>query len=395
MNYLRAYTPRVRPLNYDSLRSEIGCLPISGSKVNELLPFSEECVTTIQPDATFDRSDLVSTFLGPDDHLAPEEPYATSWSVWQATTTIRVGQFSTITLPSNSLGEESRLFAGTVTTKLSGAFNRQGRLVIAIQKSTGIIQIRRYTDELGAVATIEFAGTSPALIYLGLVFVSELPEQSEVVCYYLRSEKPGMIFVRLESDDFAIEHPVNNQIRATPNRLLYAKVADRRVILRARDELDRYLTYESDPYELTSTDTIDLGATISGGEYFNTGVNADADEEEISLGATITDGLYFLAIVEPVGEVPDAANFYTQSGFNLERDAGTRVFSHLDVGKRYTSTANPLRTGIIIAIVDNDNATVDSDLEWVHDNITFSALSSQRITLNVSITSGEYVSAEI
>lgn len=394
MNYLRAYTPRVRPLNYDSLRSEIGCLAINGSKVHELLPFSEECVTTIQPDATFNRSDLVSTFLGPGNHLVPEEPYTTSWSVWQAATTIRIGKFSEISLPSNSLGEESRLFAGTVTTKLSGAFNRQGRLVIAIQKSTGIIQIRRYTDELGAVATIEFAGTSPALIYLGLVFVSELPEQSEVACYYLRAEKPGMIFVRLESDDFSIEHPVNNQIRANPNRLLYAEVTDRRVLLRARDELDRYLTYESDPYELTSTDTIDLGATISGGEYFATGVNVDADEEEIGLGATITDGLYFLAIVEPIGEVPDVSNTYSQTGFVLTRTAGTRDFTDQDIGKRYTSTADSARTGVILDVTTS-TAAVDSDLTFVNDNITFSALSSQRMALNVSITSGEYVPAEI
>ena len=95
-------------------------------------------------------------------------------------------------------------------TSLSGAlsvsisFDGNGLPYFAVAFDDGHIEVRRYTNtDKSTASTVSFTGNDPQLFFVGLL--QEDSSYWDVVCYYT---KTGVLYERIQRDDFGIEHEV-------------------------------------------------------------------------------------------------------------------------------------------------------------------------------------------
>ena len=239
----QSYTPRVRAISYDALTLDTGCQIASGTKVLQLQPIIEICIAKHNPEsAIYNQLETVNYFLGPDSIGSSAKPFTDSWAVWVATAGIRIGKFTTITPPSDSQGAAAPFYATMTPPHLSGAFNQDGFLAIAIQKTDATIEITH--GESQGVAS--FIGQSPQLINDGILYASDTPGRSQVACIYVRGDRNDMLFARFENENFATEYIIVRATRSNIVKLLSITISALHFTIHGIDYLGRDVKMTSD-----------------------------------------------------------------------------------------------------------------------------------------------------
>jgi len=102
---------------------------------------------------------------------------------------------STVLFPETSI-------SGALSVSIS--FDGNGLPYFAVAFDDGHIEVRRYTNtDKSTASTVSFTGNDPQLFFVGLL--QEDSSYWDVVCYYT---KTGVLYERIQRDDFGIEHEV-------------------------------------------------------------------------------------------------------------------------------------------------------------------------------------------
>lgn len=305
---LHTYTPRVRPLNYDALDLVDGCEDETGIEFYGMLPFERVCITSPHDDTDikFNQPVKVSYQLGPDT-TGGAYPYLTEWTAWVGAVGVRIGKLGIIDpATSEDLGQASSLYPSTKPVKISHAFGASGLLAMAVQLSFDQIEVKRYTNNLGAVATYSWAGRSALIFWSGLLIKGEGNPDQGLVVYYLKEGFPRTLFARFEQDNFGAERIVIDNMRATPVRLVSARKEGSKFFLRYIDDLGRDCTMQTGEFAIDLSDAGTATTSLDSGLYFKQGLIVDTESDDRAKCSTSLDGgLVFAAIAEP-GDQPPA-----------------------------------------------------------------------------------------
>lgn len=293
-----AYTPRVKPTNYDALSLKAGCVADTGNDFFGVRAFDQVCVAPHDEDSeVFNRLDTVSYSRGPSTKGDPTKPFLASWAAWVATQGIRVGKFQTVVPPANGDGDASALWPTTTPTRLTHAWDALGLLHIAIQQTATTIKVRYYTDDEGNIQEWNWSGKYPAAVYSGLVDKGDAPSGS-IAIYYLRPERPYVVYARFSAEGYANERVVMPELHIALARLIGAEaLADGRIALYAVDTPGRDVTLYSPVYKVTAADAVGLDVNLDGGLVFGAAVFAPVTTEGATLDITLDSGLVFDATV--------------------------------------------------------------------------------------------------
>lgn len=147
---LQSWSPRTKPLSYDSLTEDTGCQSLAvGNAYFGSNPFVRICVLEHEGGNTvFNQQDQVSYTLGPTViGTVNPLPWATPWAAWVGNSGVRYGKFSHIDLPSNTLGESLGIYPASKPDKISLGFMSTAFPALAIQKDPGTIELSWYNDD--------------------------------------------------------------------------------------------------------------------------------------------------------------------------------------------------------------------------------------------------------
>lgn len=295
----QSYTPRALPLEYDSLENEVGCQPISGNGAHSLKPFIEFCAAEHDESSElFNQPLTVSYTEGPIAAMG-DEPFRSNWAFWVATNGIRGGLSELVIPPADSDGQPSSLYPSTTPEDLSAAFGANGMLHLAIQKSDATIEIKYYTSQQGNASTVDFLGNSPLMVYTGLVMASAEEGAADMICLYLREEKPFALFARFAREAYAIEYTIHENLPRALAKLIEAQSDGFQLNVYARDDRGFDITLHSSDYAADlGEENATLTAEISEGLYVESAVLEELDEEFATLTASVASGNYFDPIVD-------------------------------------------------------------------------------------------------
>lgn len=292
----QSYTPRVRPLEYDSLLLDSGCQDLpEGNDFFLTLAFARICIFPHDlSSAIFNQPETVAYTIGPTGTGEPL-PWSTSWAAWVGPTGVRVKKTAFIA-PGSTLGALSSLFPTSKPTKLAIGFLTNSQMAIAIQKTTEAIQVKWFKDDSGLVESIgdvSFTGNSPAFFQNGMIAGSDDEDENDLVLYYLQPADPRKVFARFEREHFTIEHEINARIQTDLDSLKSSATDDRKQVLYARDLNGRDITLTTDDYVITlDGDAADLSMAFTAGQYINNAEDADAGSDSSTIEVAFTDGRY-------------------------------------------------------------------------------------------------------
>lgn len=280
---LQSYTPTVHVLNYDSLDSRAGCDVQTGGEFYGVLAPHQLCVFAHDADnPKYNQPPTVSYQLGPAVQ-GGDLPHQTLWTAWIATEGVRIGKVPTpLVPPADDLGVASSLFPGDVSTKITHCFDSDGLVHIAIHKPTpGFINLKWYTDESGTMADTSWAGTQPLLFNFGLMDGS-----LDVVCYYLRQDKPFCLFARYKQDNFVNEYQITDSLRVNIVLLSRAVKVGDTVEIYGRDDDGRDVKITIGPFAIQLSDRADIGALFEKAEMFRITTDPVLLDDAAEIGAS-------------------------------------------------------------------------------------------------------------
>jgi hypothetical protein len=306
----QSFTPRSHPLDYDALIAREGCEAESGNDFFHVLAFDRICLFAHDADDyTHTQPDTVAYSIGPEQTGTAGKPFLTTWTAWVGSFGVRIGIVGRITPPSDNTGDVSTLYPATKPTKLSIAFDRDGLLHMAIQKTTAEIEVKYYTDTEGTIATRSWTGYSAVLWYSGELVRNDPPDApaGTIVCYYLRTDQPKKIYARFSDEGYATEYTVMPDLRAEPTRLIGVAAVDQKAELRFIDSLGRDGTLYSPQYAITIQESATLDVTFDSGLVFAAAVPADDQLEKATLAISFANGVYFDAVVTTTAQRDDGA----------------------------------------------------------------------------------------
>lgn len=166
---------------------------------------------TMAPGEVLPVTNRVGYGLGPDTlHNTQDDPYRINWAVYNTPTGVRLRKAippdeEQIWLPQTA-GALSVLFEDPVDTDhFSLAFDQNAYEVVAYQKTTDVIECRRFFNT--EVVTVEWEGRDPALQYNALLDATLATGDTDVICYYLKKDD-NRLFMRVQRDDFDTEYIV-------------------------------------------------------------------------------------------------------------------------------------------------------------------------------------------
>lgn len=297
----QSYTPRVRPMRYDSLEATLGCQPITGTSFGSFQAFHEYCAAEHDDSTTsrFNSPATVSYTMGPNVVGGPL-PFRTEWAFWASTAGVRYGKFSLITPPAATTGATAPYYAATPgITSLTAAFDVRGNPAIAIQKTTSTIEIK-YNDGTDD-QTVTFSGNNPLLGLIRIVSGDETVSSGMgLIIFYLKEQNDVSLFARVESESFGTEHNIHSLLPFELTRLIQVDYHGNELRILAIDDRGADVTLHSAYTINTEEDFVDLGVDITSGYYFESGVEASPNQEDFAtLDVDITEGLYFDAVVSP------------------------------------------------------------------------------------------------
>ena len=299
------YTPKPLPLEYDSLETEFGCRDIVGADFLQFPAFDRMCITTHSEGSAFDASDLIAATLGPADINTPVKPYYDEWCFWVSSNGCRYAQgISSVTLPANSTGSATPIYAAVIPVRISAAFDNVGKMAIAIQRKAG--DDSEITHYIAGVATkIEFVGNSPVLFFSGLILNQN--DTQDLACYYLRSEYPRSIFMRAKSEAFAVEHQVHAGLTSRISKLISVTASGQKIKMLALDVDGNDMTFTGPQQSLVLTQEKSTAAiTLNSGSYFESAVVKNSGNEKSTAAFSINTGKYFMQSVRPDKETENS-----------------------------------------------------------------------------------------
>lgn len=318
MKALQSWSPRARPLDYDSLQQDIGCQDAYGTAVFSVLPFSRICIAEHLTGSIFDRLDTVSYARGPLN-TGDVLPWITSWAAWVSSSGVRVAKLPFITLPANGTGTASAFYGTSKPPKVSINFASNGQIALAIQKTTQSIEIKWFKDSSGInIGAATFLGTSGVLFQTGLIPHDEDGIQNDLAVYYVRREVPRTIFVRVKRDDFATEYVLNQNLQADISQLLAVEAQGAKIVLYGRDDIGRDITlYTADYRFVIDGDNSTLRVSFYRGRYNHSAVTKTTATHKTTLHISVASGSYDDPIQEPASPLslePATLNLSVYSG---------------------------------------------------------------------------------
>lgn len=238
----------------------------------------------------FDKPRTVSYCDGPAvAGVAEDARFTARWAAWVSKSGIRVGKYSSVTPPSETLGYKSHLYPNTKPKHLSIAFDHNGWMTIAIEKTETLIELKRFVGpNLTDIDTRSWSGQSPIMFNNWLLFFDLAdPNEFDMVCFYLKDASPDTIFVRFDRDNYATEYELNY---ALPSELDYLISVDRYLglqqIMLAKTKRGDDATLTSDVYGVRARNEADLHVALDSGDYFNravTLISPVTDEMDVSI----------------------------------------------------------------------------------------------------------------
>lgn len=304
----QSYTPRIKPLNYDALKLNLGCEAISGEEFRGFAALARICVAE-HDDASskFSKMATIGQTFGPAN-TGETDHFHTIWTAWVGDSSVRVKKgLASVTPPANNLGEQSGLFPASIPTSVTISFSNIGQMAIAAQTGADQITLRRYTDSLGAIAETVITGRSPLLWFTGHLHASEEIDRNELVLLYLLPERPAVLFGRFESENFGTAHELVENLPVNLLSLNHAEAtADGKLLIYARNDIGRDISIYSNPYPILGNDAGTLDLAFESGIYFESAVPEDVGEEFATLQLAFESGMYFDAI-ESGGTLTDDA----------------------------------------------------------------------------------------
>lgn len=299
----------MRPLVYDAIAGRSGCEPESGNTFYGLKAFNELCVAQHDAESViFGQPDTVSYSDGPLYKGVDEGAYMLNrWAAWVATAGVRVGKVWPVTLPGDNLGDASALYPQTKPTHLTHAWSSEALLAIAIQKDEDTIELKQYIEDDGEIATYTWEGQSPVLVNSAAVVKGD-PSEGGLVCYYLKEDKPRIIYARFERDDYATERVVMPELRVPLVRLIRASSFQTKMQLFALDDQGRDVTLTTPIHPGRFDDAADLAVGLVGGAIYNLAVNrGEIASEKSTLDIAAPFGEVLSPLVEPAVPPPAEA----------------------------------------------------------------------------------------
>lgn len=300
---LQSWTPRVRPLVYDSLQQDIGCQPTHGERFLSARPPIRVCIIDphLRTNEVFAQSPLVSHATGPAA-LGGSLPWGTAWTAWVSSVGVRIAPVADVILPASDVGTISPVYAATKPSRLSLGFTTEGQIAIAIQKTASSVEVKWI--EGGETQTASFAGSYPVLFNTGLLSFGDDYDETDLAMHYIRQETPRSLYVRFQREDFAIEHVVTSSLQARLVSLIEAGTQGLQHLIYGQDALGRDVTIYSAEYigELDG-DAMAWGVGINSGSYRLTAVVAGlpSPADKMALSLSIASGVYEDIIEEPSG----------------------------------------------------------------------------------------------
>lgn len=294
------YSPVVLPLEYDSLHAANGCRGINGIRRGTPLRLSELCIfDPIEVDelAGFGAPAGVTYFRGPKEE--GDRLMKSQWAVWVSGTQLRYGRVGTITPPAATTGSPAPFsLGGGKPSRIAASITALGKLAVAIQSGDGI----KIAHE-GISVIDPFLGESPVMFFTGLLLGSV--DEGEVACYYLKPGSPGM-YIRLESDDYAVERIVLPSIPIEMGHLVMARTRNNRMEILAKDAYDRSVIFKSVEYLVEHNESRSASTTFLRGAVVTSPDDELADEEggleiEFTSGVTTEPLVSLTPIAEESG----------------------------------------------------------------------------------------------
>lgn len=300
-----AYTPRSRPLEYDAILGRSGCEAESGATYFGLKAPERLCVSPHDDSSViFNQPPTVSYSYGPATKGVQSKPFLTSWAAWVGTVGIRVGKYSRVTPPANLLGDLSALYPTAQPAALSHAFDDEGLVAIAIQKTSTTIELKWYTGHGGENSVATWTGNSPALLNSSLVLHGD-PAAAGLVCYYLSPANPRVLYARFGVEDFAVERIIVPELRLPLARLINAASYDTKVLIYALDPVGRDVTLTTPRHAATDAAAFGLEVALDGGSVFVTAVDAGvAETSACTLDIGAPAGQVYSPLIEPAVSPP-------------------------------------------------------------------------------------------
>jgi len=278
------YSPVVISFRYDSLFSANGTTGINAVRIGKPLRLSElsiyGSIEANEPQG-FGALPGVSYFRGPKED--GDRVMKSQWAVWVSGTNLRYGRVGTISPPASTIGSLAPFsLDGEKPTRISGAITALGKLAVAYQ-SDAVIKIKHE----GKSPIAPFIGESPVLFFTGLLLGSV--DEGEVACYYLKAENPG-IYMRLESENYALEKVLLPTIPIEMGFFVAARTRDNKLEILAKDAYGRSVIFRSDNYITEHSENRSVSISFFTGTPI-TAVNTEAVDEESELGIEFTSGV--------------------------------------------------------------------------------------------------------
>lgn len=316
---LQSYTPLARPLNYDSLVLQEGCQVESGIKHYAAEGFDILCIQNHDPNpGLFSQSGLISFQVGPTALNSVEPSHNLIWTAWQGSAGIRFGIVGPVILPQDDKGALDTLIPAAQTTKLTHAFNKLGRMALAIEEPLSFgrfIRLSRFTDSSGTIATINFAGYQP-LLYNTWNLDKGPAAQAGLVCYYLRAGHKS-IYARFEQDDFGVEVEVLPDMRVELAGMLSIDSIAGKVRILGIDTLGRDATIRSAIYGQTlGVDNSTLALLLSSGGILEVAIQVTLEADKCTTGTILKSG----SVTDVTADAPDLDP--DNSTYDINLDSG-------------------------------------------------------------------------
>lgn len=299
---ISVYSPVVIPLLYDSLHASSGCRSINGIRRGKPLRLSELCIfdpIEVDEPAGFGAKSGVTYFRGPK--TAGDKVMKSQWAVWVSGTQLRYGRVGIITPPAATTGSLAPFsLGGDKPSRIAASITALGKLAIAIESGDTI----KISHE--GISTIDpFPGESPVLFFTGLLLGSV--DEGEIACYYLKPGSPGM-YIRLESDDYAVERVVLPSIPIEMGHLVMARTRNNRLEILAKDAYDRSVVFKSVEYFVEHNESRSSSVSFLRGTVV-TGPDDELVDEEGELGVEFTSGVTTEPLVSftPIAEESGAS----------------------------------------------------------------------------------------
>lgn len=306
---LQSYSPRSKPLQYDSLLQAIGCQNAEFEEgIYSLSPIETVCVFEHSvTSSVFNQSDQLSYCAGPLA-LGGALPWASRWASWVSQSGVRYGQFASILLPANALGSVSPLYPSSKPQKLTFGFTSLGYIATAIQLTATSIELKYYSDAGVTITTQSWTGYAPLLFNDGLLHITDKPNDIDLVCFYLKPASPTSLFARFERDGFATEFVINDLLQVRLSNLIQAEAINGKLVIYGRDIFNRDVTITTRTFPIIITpDKSSLEPSIVRGAYLATAIRATVTGDKSAFSQAIIKGTYGDVVIRPATALTDAS----------------------------------------------------------------------------------------